>query len=290
MTWQTVIILQVIVSAGMTILTRRLALAERKLFFVIGVLSYAVVALMGFVYTLVFAGGLPHLPHGQVWLYLVAEGGCVPAAWLLQYKIIGYLGASNTVLVSMLNNVASALLGIIFLHDKFSLGFIAGTGLVLSSIVIVFRVQPDSRHQQPASTLKKISLIAAMVGLYAVGLFSEKRAIDTIGVWNYASFGWLLQLIGALALCSFYGRHELSHATWRGVQKGLTLGFVTSLAGGLFIYALSIGTLSHTIIANSGKVALTTLFAAIFLHERNALQQRLLAFVLSMGGLWFLVQ
>ena len=182
--------------------------------------------------------------------------------------------------------------GIVIAIQQLFIGFALGFSirLVLSSIVIVFRVQPDSRHQQPAATLKKISLIAAMVGLYAVGLFSEKRAIDTIGVWNYASFGWLLQLIGALALCSFYGRHELSHATWRGVQKGLTLGFVTSLAGGLFIYALSIGTLSHTIIANSGKVALTTLFAAIFLHERNALQQRLLAFVLSMGGLWFLVQ
>ena len=146
MTWQTVIIIQVLVSAGMTILTRRLALAQRQLFFVIGVLTYAVVALMGLLYTLIFTGGLPHLPHGHVWLYLLLEGSCIPVAWLLQYKIIDLLGASNTVLISILNNVASALLGIILLHDAFSLRFIVGSLLVLCSIVIVFQLQPDSRH------------------------------------------------------------------------------------------------------------------------------------------------
>ena len=289
MRWQTVILIQVFVSAGMTILTRRLALAERKLFFVVGVLSYAMVALMGLFYALVFTGGLPHLPQGHVWIYLLLEGSCIPAAWLLQYKIIGLLGASNTVLISILNNVASALLGIVLLDDAFSLSFVVGSFLVLSSIGIVFRVQPDSLHQQAASNLKKVSLISFMVILYAVGIFSEKQAIDTIGVWNYASFGWLLQFVGALILCSVYGRQELAHVSLRGIRSGLLLGFVTSLAGGLFIYALSIGTLSHTIIANSGKVALTTLFAAIFLHERNALGQRILAFVLSVSGLWFLV-
>lgn len=273
----------------MTVFTRKLALTDRKLFFVIGVLSYAMVAVDGFVLSMLLGGGLPEISSSHVWWYLIAEGIFIPAGWLLQYRIIGTLGASNAILITMLNNIGAAIMGFAFLNDAFSLTFLVGALFVIASILITFRVQPDTVHHESATFATKSLLVGSMVLFFSLGMFAEKQAINIIGVWNYACFGWGMQLIGALAIFGTYGRRELAHVTWKGVQRGLLLGFITSLAGGLFIYALSIGTLSHTIIAASGKIALTMLLAAIFLKERNALGLRFLAFGLSVAGLIFLV-
>lgn len=289
MTWQIVIILQVIVSALMTIFTRRMALTDRKLFFVIGSLSYLSVAVMGTMFSLLFGGQLPEIPNGRVWIYLIAEGIFIPASWLLQYRIISRFGASNAVLITMLNYVGTALMGFTLLNESFSFNFLIGALFILSSIFIAFRVQPDSVHHESISLVTKSLLVSAMVVFFSLGMFAEKQAIDIAGVWNYACFGWGMQFIGSLVLMTLYGRHELTHITSRGVKNGLLLGFITSLAGGLFIYALSIGTLSHTIIGASGKIALTMFLAALLLKERNALPLRVLAFALSTAGLLFLV-
>lgn len=273
----------------MTIFTRRLALSDRKLFFVIGVLSYFTIGFMGFIYSIVFGHGLPDIPSGKAWLFIVAEGFFIPAAWLLQYKIISKLGASNAVIITTANNAATAFLGFIFLKESFSPLFIVGSVFILGGIVTVLRIQPDMNHRETVPSNKKLLMILVMLSFYAFGMLFEKKAIDLIGVWNYACFGWGMQFVGALAICVFYGREEIVHITATSVRKGLLLGLMTSVAGGLYIYALSIGSLSHTVVAASGKIAITMLLAALILRERNALRRRIIAFALVVVGLYFLL-
>jgi drug/metabolite transporter (DMT)-like permease len=289
MTWEIVIIAQVLVSASMTIFTRRLALNDRKLFFMIGALSYGVVAAMGFIFSTVFGQGMPTVTNAAVWPYLVIEGIFIPVSWLLQYKVISMLGASNAVLATMLNYVGAAITGFIFLNEKYTLAFLIGALFILASIYMSFRIQPDTVHSENSSLKTKALIVTSMAISFAIGIFSEKRAIDLIGVWNYASFGWGLQFVGAFLLLLIFGRHELNHITRRSVRSGLILGFVTSIAGGLFISALSMGTLSNTIIAASAKVALVMLLAAVFLKETNSLKMRIAAFTFAIIGLVFLV-
>lgn len=289
MTWKIIIITQVLVSAAMTVFTRRLALNDRRLFFVIGVLSYGVIAIMGFIFSIVFGQGLPTVTNPAVWPYLLIEGIFIPVSWLLQYKVISMLGASNAVLATMLNYVGAAITGFIFLNEKYTLTFLIGVLFIFSSIYISFRIQPDTAHTENSTLKTKTLIVASMAIFFAIGIFSEKQAIDLIGVWNYASFGWGLQFAGAFLLLLIFGRHELNHITRRSVQSGLILGFVTSIAGGLFIYALSVGTLSNTIIAASAKIALVMLLAAVFLKETNSLYMRIAAFILASIGLVFLL-
>ena len=289
MTWEIIIIAQVLVSAAMTVFTRRLALNDRKLFFVIGALSYGVVAAMGFIFSIVFGQGMPTLTNAAVWPYLVIEGIFIPVSWLLQYKVISMLGASNAVLATMLNYVGAAITGFIFLNEKYTLAFLIGALFILGSIYVSFRIQPDTVHSENSALKTKALIVTAMAIFFAIGIFSEKQAIDLIGLWYYASFGWGLQFVGAFLLLLVFGRDELNHITRRSVRSGLILGFVTSIAGGLFIYALSVGTLSNTIIAASAKIALVMLLAAVFLKETNSLKMRIAAFILAIIGLVFLV-
>lgn len=289
MTWQIAITLQVFVSSLMTLFTRHVTLSLKKVFFAVGLISYLVIALMGFIYSVVSQHGLPAVPTGHAWLYLVAEGIFIPAGWLTMYKIIGYVGAGNAVIINTFNTVSAALFGIVFLHEVLTMSFVIGALLVFGGVYTALQVKADTNHRMAGTITLKALLILSGALFFGLGMLNEKLAINAIGVWNYAAFGWAMQAVGALALLSLFGRHEIAHISHMVVKKGAMLGFVTSIAGGLFIYALSKGSLSATIIASSGKIAITLLLAALFFNERNAIRLRVIAFILSAAGLWLIV-
>jgi len=272
----------------MTIFSRALALSNRKLFYTIGVFSYGIVAVMGIVWAVTFQGGIQSLPTAQAWIYIAIEGVCIPASWLLLYKIIGIIGAGNSTVTALINTVVAAVLGIVFLRESFTPTFLLGALLLLGSGYLALTIQADDQHHTKVSLIKKVAMVLAMASFFSVGMFFEKKAIDAIGVWDYAAFGWGMQFVGALLICSIFGRSELAHVTKTGVQKGMILGFMTSIAGVLYIYALSIGTLSHTIVAASGKLGLTMVLAALILGERNAVRKRFMTLALSTLGLYVL--
>lgn len=290
MTWQIAITLQVLVSSLMTLFTRRVTLSTKNVFFSIGVLSYSMIAVMGFVYSLFYNHGLPVAPSATTWLYLFVEGFCIPLAWLVQYKMIGYIGAGNAIVVSALNTTAAALMGVVFLHELLTPAFVVGSVFIIVSALASMRLSPDIEHHTKVSFGTKALLAGSAALLFAVGMYAEKVAITNMGVFNYSAFGWGMQFIGVAVVFLLFGRAELPHISASVARKGLLLGAITSIAGGLYIYALSIGNLSHTIVATSGKVAITVFLAAIFLNERNALKIRIGALLVSVAGLWFVAQ
>lgn len=289
MTWQLLIIFQILVGSLMTLFIRHLALTSRRVFFGIGVFSYLAIAIAGSGYALLSNHGLPQLPSGQAWGYIIFAGLCIPIAWLFQFKLISYIGASNAVIVGAINTVGAALMGIIFLGENLSIAFVSGALFVLGSIYLALRIKPDKTHHSAASLKTKLLIALGAFAFFSIGMFFEKKAIDATMVWNYACFGWGMQFLGALLIFVFFGRSETPHITRIIALKGLLLGFITSLSGGLFILALSKGTLSHTIVATSGKVAVTMLLSAIILKERNQLGLRLIAFMLSTIGIGLIV-
>lgn len=289
MTWQTAILLQIIASTGMTLFARRLSLSVKQVFFGIGVTSYLAVAVMGMVFSLIAIGSLPALPSAATWTVLIIEGICIPAAWLIQYKTITYVGAGNAITISTLNTIAAATIGVMLLGDAFTAAFAVGGLLIVTGTLVSLRIKADIAHRSKGTFLFKLALISFGAILFAIGMTAEKIAIDSITVWHYSFYGWTMQLIGASILFALFGRSELPYISHKAISKGLLLGFMTSIAGGLYIYALSIGSLSHTVIASSGKIALTVLLAAIFLKERNNLIARITAFLLSMTGLWLIL-
>ncbi|MEP7204714.1 MAG: EamA family transporter [Candidatus Saccharibacteria bacterium] len=289
MTWQLIITLQIIVSSLMAMFTRHITLSNRHVFIGVGVASYSAVALSGIIFSIISNNGFPTAPSAIAWTYIFFEGLCIPAAWLIQYKLVSHLGAGNAVTISTLNMLSAALLGVLFLNEAISLSFVFGAMFIITGTFITLRIRPDITHHNRPPFILMISLVIAGMILFAVGMYFEKTAINIIGVWNYSAYGWGMQLIVIIILFILFGRKELPHIKPKIIKNGLILGFMTSLAGGLYIYALSLGSLSHTIIAASGKVAITVLLAAIFLKERNNILLRATAFLLSVIGLSLVV-
>lgn len=273
----------------MTMFARRVSLSIRNVFFGVGLLSYLAVAAAGWCYMLIASHGQLALPATSVWPYLLVQGVAIPAAWLIQYKLISYIGASNTVIATTLNIVTTALLGVVALGEPVSFSFGLGAVLMSLGVILALQLQPDTHHHAHVSFARKLVLTAIGSFIFAIGMTSEKIAVDHIGAWSYMGVGWSLQAVGALTMFVLLGRHELPRITTHTISKGLLLGLLTSVAGALYVYAVSIGSLSHTIVATSGKVVVVMFLAAIFLHERNRPLQRGLALLLTMLGLWLVL-
>lgn len=285
MSWQLIISLQVIVSTCMTLLIRHYSLKSQKTFFTTGALSYTAIAVSGTIISLIAQHRLPQVVHLDAWWFLVGEGICIPIAWLIQYRLIRSIGASNATLVSTFNAFAAAMLSIVLSGDDLSGRFLFGAGFLMTSAFIALSIKPNNSRVDTLSLRRKISLVILSALFFSIGMFCEKQAISSIGVWNYASIGWMMQAFGAIMIFLLFGRPEQRHISRQTIQQGILLGLVTSIAGCLFIYALSIGTLSHTVIATTAKVALTMIFAAIFLHETNHFLTRLIASILAIMGI-----
>lgn len=272
----------------MTLYTRSISLSIRQVYFGVAVISYVVIALMGWLYAVIAVDDIA-LPGVDIWPLIVFQGICIPASWLMQYRLIKYIGASNMVIVTTLNTLAAATAGVLLLGESVDLRFVLGAVMIIGGIWLALRIRADTDHTITASFRTKVLLTLCGALLFAAGMYAEKSAVDSIGAWQYMGFGWTMQAAGAMVLFAIFGRRELRHVDRVVLQRAGLLGLLTSIAGGLYIYALSIGTLSNTIIATSGKAAVVMVLAAVFLRERNALHVRLAAFVLTMCGLWLVL-
>lgn len=288
--WPLVIIAQVIVSSAMTIANRKLSLSNQRVFFVVGFFTYLVVALMGILYSIVFGVDLSYTPSVVAWQYIIPASIGIVTSWLVLYRTIALVGASNAVLISMANYIGSATLGYIILDEAISSTFIAGAILIIASLWIAFSVRPDTSHKSHVPLSVKLLLVLTMVVAFSFGMMFEKLAIDTMGVWEYARYGWLMQFVCASILVAIIGRKEFIHVDKQTVNKALFLGLLTSIAGGLYILALSLGTLSGTVLASSAKITLTSLLAYVFLRERNALALRTVALLAAIAGMWLILR
>ncbi len=291
MSWQIAIILQILISALMTLFTRHLSLSLRKVFYSVGLLSYLAIAVAGSLYAVLLGYTNLSFPPTPVLPYLLIEGLFIPAAWLTQYKLMSYVGASNAVIATTFNTVGAAIAGILFFNEPLTAAFVGGATFIIGGMIIALRIRPDEIHKSnpKVSFAIKFGILALGTLLFAIGMSAEKAAVNHIGVQDYVMFGWGMQGIGALVLFMLFGRRELAHINRQAVRGGIILGLITSLSGLLYIYALSLGSLSHTIVATSGKIAVVMILAAVFLRERNSLWQRIAAFLLATLGLWLIL-
>lgn len=287
--WPVIIASQVVVSSIMTITARKLSLSNQRVFFVVGFVIYLVVAVMGTSLSFLFGVEPSYFPSTEEWRYIMPASLLIVSSWLLLYKIIALLGASNAVLVSMANYIGTAVLGFIILDEPITPAIILGAIFVIIGILIVFSIKPDSTHTSRATSTTKFLLLLAMVVTFSSGMMFEKLAIDSMGVWQYARYGWLMQFVCAAATVGLLGRREIVYITRQTIHKALVLGLLTSIAGGLYILALSLGTLSGTVLAASAKITLTSVLAYVVLNERNSLGHRIVALLLSLLGMVLIV-
>ena len=294
MIWYSLITAHIVVGAFMPIALRQYSLLHPKIHFIPVISIYICVALVGLITAIghaLFSGSqLPSInDYSNLWP-LVGVGVFIPLSWTIQFRLIRYIGASNTAVALMTNYLAASVFAVVLLKESISTIFIAGSLLLLCGVVVSSFVRPDTKHKQRVSKLKIISLILLMSLSFGFGIMCEKIAIDDANVWTYIMYGWFAQLIGASIIIGIAGKKEIAKVTWSQVWQGLLVGLLGALAGLTFVGALSISQLSNTVMATSAKVTLTAFLAALLLKERNQIPLRMLAIGLAIVGLWMIAK
>jgi len=294
MTWISLIVAHVIFSAFMPIALRKYSLLYPKVHYMPVLCIYICVATVGVVvsisHSLSTGVSLPSLKdYSSLWP-LIGVGILIPLSWAIQFRLVRYIGASNTAVALMANYLAASVFAVVLLKESISAIFIAGSLLLLCGVVVSSFVRPDTKHKQKVSKLKIISLILLMSLSFGFGIMCEKIAIDDASVWAYIMFGWTAQLVGAFIIIGTAGRKEIVKIKWSQFWHGLLIGLLGALEGLTFVAALSIGQLSNTVMAVSAKVTLVALLAAFLLKERNQIPLRMLAIGLAIIGLWMIAK
>lgn len=286
MTWQQVMMMQIIASTAMTLWYRKISVTYPKNTFTTFLFVYIGVATAGVVLSVVGQGGIAPLPRGVVLWYILGEGLLIPLSWLLAYKLLSIIGASAMAIAQSITFLTTALFGVLFLHEPLTLGLFFGALFLLSAVYIALSVKSTKTIKSKVSFGYKLFLLAAGSVALATGLVFEKLAITSVGVWSYAMYGWFGQFLGAACIVWLFGRHAFFQQLPRRYIGHATLAAcVTPVTGGLFILALSKGTLSAIIISSTAKIALTSVLAFWLLKERNNLPKRIIAFTLAVCGL-----
>ncbi len=289
MSLNTIVLLQIITSSFLTLWYRQTGIVLKNRTLQISFFVYIWVALSGTLIALAANNfAFPGLPSKDAWLFIVIEGLFIPAYWIIQFKLISLLGASNAVITQTLNYWVAAAFGLLILGEGLTKNSVAGLLLIVAAVYLSLSTDyKASRNQLKGININylKIMLVVAAALFFAIGMTAEKLALGKVEVWDYALYGWSAQFIGAAIFYFAFGRKRKIAINRKFMLYSTTAGLLTALSGAFFIAALSTGMLSKTIILASSKIVLTSVLAIYFFKENNDLIRRFIALILALLGL-----
>lgn len=231
----------------------------------------------------------------------------VALAWLVFSGVIGMAGGEAVYLVSLkFLDVSRAypiaiseyavftfLLSVLLLGEVVTLGFVAGTVLVLAGVWLVAfpRRQPDEPpiHRTPGYVR---SLLFASGGtfLWAVGVIGLKRALTTTDPITANAIRMPVCTVTLLLLMGVRGGgKELLHMDCRWIGLLALSGFCAYLLGGLmFLEGVKVAGAAKTAVLSSVSPLMTVALSTAFLGEK--ITARLAAGVVTcVVGVWLIV-
>lgn len=286
MPWEIIISLHVVAGATAFLYVRRVtALYHQQ--FLVGLIAYYVIAVAGWILTAATIGKPDLQAAGQALPFIILQGVLIPAAWFFDYRLISHVGASSAAIAVLLKPLMVALLGILIVKESVSAALVVGGAVMMLSVLVTFSIRKPSTDskQLPVPVSKKLFLAVGGSVLYAIGILGEKLTIDTIGVWSYTSLGWSVQAVGATLILLVFARNEITKVSLVFMARSILVGLLTVTSGVLFVYALSVGSLSGSALVASGRTALVVAVAALLFKERNRPMRRIVAFTLMLAGL-----
>lgn len=272
-------------ASSKVIFSRRASLAATKYYLATIVLLFKVLAIVGVVVSLIGLRALPTLPSLQSVLAIAIIGIAIPIAWYVQLKIIAAIGANNWIIVNALIMVGVASTGVLILGEPVAAHFALGLALIIVSVYLVSTINPDTTH---AKKIARGVVLAYIIGYFiaiASALTLEKHVITSMGVYNYLFFGWPAQLLGIVLIKQLFFRKNYVPLPKNLQHNARMLAVCNVIASTAYVLAVSIGKLSQTVSIVAGKVVVTFILAAIFLHETNQIQRRLIAMALTVAGI-----
>ncbi len=286
MTWQQLILIQTCIAAIYTLLFRSIAKDHKSILVAaqVGAYNFVSIFCFGILWLILTETTFPSLPTA---IHLYAFNGLLFASFsIFAYKVFTELDAAFGSIAIMLTALSSVIFGFVVLGEVLTVSQLLGSGLLLGAIVTANVLGSKHNKDNPKQLIIAFWVVGAAI-IYGLAASIEKQLVLQDGLATYLLFGWAFQLFGAVIAFLIIKVLYVKDKTEDIVKPALVLGFLRGVAGLAFISAQiaggPIGVLSSV---SNFRVVIITGLAAIFLHERERLLQKLALCMVATIGLW----
>lgn len=288
MNWQTLILGNSVLIA-ISILAVR-AIAREKYAAQSGLVISAAQTAVQYVSILLFLpfiGSINFSGFSQYWLWFLGGGLAFAFGHFFTYKLLSYLDAGLSSVLSTLYVPFTLLFAALVLHEELNIAQAAGGFVLLLAVCYGLLIARDSKHH----TVKRpwlwglIFAVLASVAL-AVALVNEKYLLGHMSIATYIAFGWAGQVVTSQAI-AFRNRSQLKiFRRSKILYLTLTAGTTRALSGLMFISSqVKSNNVALVAISSNFRLIIIILLGAWLLKERQKLPQKLLAAGISVIGL-----
>ena len=277
MNWQILVAVSV-VTYSVSVLLQRILLKDEKIDSVAFSIVFQLLTgalILGYALTRGFSSPnlLPLLPNLALMTFLYGAGN------VFIFKALKAIEASEFTIIFATRTVWIILAAVLFLSEQFSLVQLLGTGLILSSVVLV-------SWQKGLKLSRGVLLSLAAAACFGLAFANDAFIIRNFDVPSYLGIAFI---VPALAVWMVFPKSTSK------MLPMLKKSFLKKLGVLSVLYATSAITifLAYQIGRNAAQIAplnqtstiLTVLLAIIFLGEKSQLTRKLIGAVLSFIGI-----
>ena len=205
------------------------------------------------------------------------------ACQVFLFKALQLIEASEVTIISDLRVIITILASVIFLGESFTSHNIIGAALILSASLLIVDFTNGFRFNKGVWYTIAMALLA---GLAIVADSANMQRYDALTYSVYSNF-----LSGAFVLAFF----PKALRQWKQftqpafLMKMMPLAMFSASQGVLYLLALSYGGNTAQVgTIRQASAIVTIMLAVMFLNERGKLLQKLVAAVLTTGGVFLL--
>ncbi len=197
--------------------------------------------------------------------------------FISSYVAQKHVDAGITTLVSNIYTPITIALATVFLNEKLTLLQIAGTILLLFSMVLI-----SKKHRIGKFSFDKHFLLMVASGIMLGVVLTAERALQkTTGFAAGTILSWWSQCL-FLGVIVLFSKSKTSHTLNDTLITGI-LRFFQSLSWVILIFV--VGNLSIVSAVTTFKVVVIFITAAIFLREREDLPRKIVGSLIAVAGL-----
>ena len=222
----------------------------------------------------------------NTWIFLVLSGVATGASWLCYFKALQMADVNKVAPVDKLSTILTMVLAILFFHESLTRNKILSI-LLLTAGILCMSLPGKGEGRKGSRGW----------GIYAVlsAVFASLTAIlGKMGMTNVDSdlgtairTGVVLIMSWLMVFVTRHGR-DLKNITLYHTLFILLSGVTTGLSWLCYYRALQVGEASVVVPIDKLSIAVTILFAAVFLRERLS-RRGLIGLILVVGGTLLLV-
>ncbi|HEX5448022.1 MAG TPA: DMT family transporter [Candidatus Saccharimonadales bacterium] len=225
---------------------------------------------------------------GKYWLWFLGGGVAFALSHIFTYKLLSYLDAGISGLLSISNIIFAIIFAALILHEDLSARQAVGGLILFLVICYTTLIARDAKHHTGRRAWAWGLAFALLAGFcYGLAIVNEKFLLGRMGVSTYLVFGLGCQMLIS-TLIAFKGLKKQIKVFRHTNILYLTIlsGLVVALSGYMFNLAeIRSDNVALVTLSSNFRLILIVLAGALILKERRKLPQKLLAAVVAMAAL-----